>query len=79
MPAIEKRESFIISTASHFFGLSTNNSLDPEDHSVLDRFLDTPGSRAICARPKNSNDSSQLKLTEELPGNKKILVFFKVN
>ncbi|KAF7991046.1 hypothetical protein HCN44_000861 [Aphidius gifuensis] len=78
MPAIEKKESFIILTACNFFGLSTNTSLDPEDHSVLDVFLDTPTTRAICARPKDTNASSKLKLTQELTSNKKILVFFKL-
>lgn len=79
MPAIEKKESFIILTACNFFGLSTNSSLDPEDHSVLDVFFNTPTARTICAYPKDKNASSKLKLTQQLTSNKKILVFFKVN
>ncbi|XP_011311295.1 cytoplasmic dynein 2 heavy chain 1 [Fopius arisanus] len=78
MVVVDRREAFIVSTASHFFGISPNNALEPEDHMVLDRFLDTANSRTLCAQPGDSDDSSHLKLSSEAAAGKKTLVFFKV-
>ncbi|XP_015119188.1 cytoplasmic dynein 2 heavy chain 1 [Diachasma alloeum] len=79
MVVVDRREAFIVSTASHFFGISPNNALEPEDHMVLDRFLDTPQSRTLCAQPGESDDSSHLRLSNEASGGKNTLVFFKLS
>lgn len=78
MVVVDRREAFIVSTASHFFGISPNNALEPEDHVVLDRFLDTANSRCLCAQPGESDESSHLRLSNEASVGRKTLVFFKV-
>ncbi|XP_063978818.1 cytoplasmic dynein 2 heavy chain 1 [Diachasmimorpha longicaudata] len=79
MVVVDRREAFIVSTASYFFGISPSNALEPEDHMVLDRFLDTPQSRTLCAQPGDADDASHLRLSNEASSEKKTLVFFKLS
>ncbi|KAI4495703.1 hypothetical protein M0802_008538 [Mischocyttarus mexicanus] len=81
MVMIDKRESFIVSTAGYFFGIP----LDDEENSklslsVLDKFFNQSTCRTLCAQPiKSKNDEEvTLKLSNELLLGKNTLVFFKL-
>ena len=79
MVVADRRRRVILSTAGHFFGISTNEDFNTQDDSALEKFLDQATCRTLCAHPVNENaDKSLLKLTNELPVGKNTLVFFKV-
>lgn len=78
MVVADKRRSFIVSTASHFFGLPVQEAVN--DVPALGKFLDSDEHRTLCALPvKHGDDEPRLKLVNELPNNRNALIFFKVN
>lgn len=78
MVVMDKRESLIVSTASHFFGVQ-NDELNPEDQMVLDKFLDNATCRTLFAQIGYDEDIRKLKLRSQPTALHKTLVFFKVS
>lgn len=78
MVVADKRRNFIVSTASHFFGLTVQEAVN--DVPALVKFLESDEHRTLCALPvRHGDDEPRLKLVNELPNNKNALVFFKVS
>ncbi|XP_046488904.1 cytoplasmic dynein 2 heavy chain 1 [Neodiprion pinetum] len=78
MVKLDGGRSLIVSTASHYFGVPVDANPAIAGTPEIEKFLDEPSCRTLCAQPRESEDMG-LKLTIELPsrgGN--TLVFFKV-
>ena len=80
MVAADQRGTLIVSTAGNFFRVPANDVVKTtEGDAVLEKFLDVPSCRTLCAHPLQSGtDGVRLKLTNELPVGRNALVFFKV-
>ena len=80
--AADKRRAFIISTAHDYFGVSVpDDELENDESRLLDKFLDQPKCRTLCAVPLTSSGYPEyrVKLTSELSNGGNTLVFFKVS
>ncbi|XP_014611048.1 PREDICTED: cytoplasmic dynein 2 heavy chain 1 [Polistes canadensis] len=80
MVMIDKRGSFIVSTAGYFFGVPLGNEENSKlSLPVLDKFFNQSTCRTLCAQPiQSENDEITLKLSNELLVGKNTLVFFKL-
>ncbi|XP_011502016.1 PREDICTED: cytoplasmic dynein 2 heavy chain 1 [Ceratosolen solmsi marchali] len=79
MVVIDRRRSFILTTAHHFFGVPHDEDLDSNEVSLLDNFLDRAKCRTLYAAFLFSNSESRVSLTNELSVGNNTLVFFKIS
>lgn len=78
MVVIDRRGSFIVSTAGYFFGVPVQED-KKWSSPVLEKFFNHSTCRTLCAQPiQPENDELPLKLSNELLAGKNTLVFFKV-
>ncbi|KAG7196616.1 hypothetical protein KM043_007921 [Ampulex compressa] len=80
MVLFDKRKTFIVSAACHFFGVPLDDKEIAEEKLALDKFLDESTCRTLCARPVGINeDNAWLELTNELQTGENTLVFYKIS
>ncbi|XP_043684796.1 cytoplasmic dynein 2 heavy chain 1 [Vespula pensylvanica] len=79
MVVIDRRGSFIVSTAGYFFGVPVQED-KKWSSPVLEKFFNHSTCRTLCAQPiQPENDEFPLKLSNELLAGKNTLVFFKLS
>ncbi|KAL2743989.1 cytoplasmic dynein 2 heavy chain 1 [Vespula maculifrons] len=79
MVVIDRRGSFIVSTAGYFFGVPVQED-KKWSSPVLEKFFNHSTCRTLCAQPiQPENDELPLKLSNELLAGKNTLVFFKLS
>ncbi|XP_047369553.1 cytoplasmic dynein 2 heavy chain 1 isoform X1 [Vespa velutina] len=79
MVVIDRRGSFIVSTAGYFFGVPVQED-KKWSSPALDKFFNHSTCRTLCAQPiQPENDEIPLKLSNELIAGKNTLVFFKLS
>ncbi|KAF7378965.1 hypothetical protein HZH66_015199 [Vespula vulgaris] len=79
MVVIDRRGSFIVSTAGYFFGVPVQED-KKWSSPVLENFFNHSTCRTLCAQPiQPENDELPLKLSNELLAGKNTLVFFKLS
>jgi hypothetical protein len=80
MVVIDRRQSYILTTAHNFFGVPPEDDTPEErDVSILERFLNETKCRILCATPLLLNSEHRVRLTNDFSMANNALVFFKVS